>query len=211
MLKRTILLITSCVLSITFVLTSCTDLSSDSAEQCLKYFNNADYSNAAKACQQAANDGDAASQSLLGELYDSGQGVETNPDLARKWWETAAAQDYLPSQNLLALKYYYGGDVFGSQPDWPQDYRKAYELWKQSAYRGVATSQFMLGTLYVDGLGVERNYAEAYAWLNLSSQGGYKLATDALVELSRLITPEQKQAGISRINELQTEIIKQPG
>jgi TPR repeat protein len=39
--------------------------------------NDADYSNAAHACQQAAIEGDAASQSLLGELYDSGQGFES--------------------------------------------------------------------------------------------------------------------------------------
>jgi TPR repeat protein len=194
------------VLTIALLLASGNAITADNVSQCLQHFNDAEYDKAVPFCQQAANAGDAACQTVLGEMYDSGQGIEASPVLAAKWWNAASEQGYLPAQNLLALKYYYGGDVFGSQTGWGQDYKKAFELWQLSAYKGAATSQFMLGVLYMDGHGVERNYAEAYAWFNIALQGGNKLATDSLIELSRLITPEQKREGGVRIEVLKTQI-----
>jgi hypothetical protein len=177
-----------------------------STNSCLRHYENAEYDKAVPACRHAADAGDAVSQTLLGEMYDSGLGVTANSTLAAKWWRAASAQGYLPAQNLLASKYYYGGDVFGPQAGWQQDHKKVYELWQQSAHKGVAASQFMLGVLYMDGDGVERSYSEAYAWFSLSLQGGYRMATDALIELSRLITPAQKQAGIERISSLKAQL-----
>lgn len=185
---------------------SCPVIAADSAIQCLQYFNDAEYDKAVSICQHAADVGNAACQSVLGEMYDAGLGVEPNPVLASRWWHAASSQGYLPAHNLLASKYYYGGDVFGQQPGWDQDYQKAYELWQQSAYKGVATSQFMLGVLLMDGQGVDRDYIEAYAWFQLALQSGYKMATDAMIELSRLISAEQKSGAITRANELKAQI-----
>lgn len=176
--------------------------SSDNRGHCLQLFNDAEYSKAIAVCQQAAEDGAAAAQTVLGEMYDLGQGIEADQGMAARWWQAASAQSYLPAQNLLASKYYYGGDVFGPQQGWTQDYQQARELWEESAFKGVETSQFMLGVIYMEGRGVKPDNVEAYAWFKLAYQGGYKLATDTLVELSPVMSAQQRQAGLMRLEEL---------
>ncbi len=178
----------------------------DSAKQCIQLFTNADYSQAIAVCQQSAEQGDAASQTVLGEMYDAGDGVMSDQKIVAKWWIKAADNAYLPAQNLLALKYYYGGDVFEKQSEWKQDYNKAFEIWKQTAFKGVATSQYMLGEMYMSGQGVKADYAESYAWFKISLEAGYKLATDSLIELSRVISAQQKESGLSRISKLKKAI-----
>ena len=180
--------------------------SDDTAKRCIQLFNDSEFIAAIAVCQQAAEQGDAASQTVLGEMYDAGDGVETDQRKVVKWWTMASGNSYLPAQNLLALKYYYGGDVFEPQTQWNQDYKKAFEIWKQSASRGVATSQYMLGEMYLHGQGVKKDYSESYAWFKIALEGGYKLATDSLIELSRLITSHQKQTGLARIQSLKKKI-----
>lgn len=154
-------------------------------------------------CQQAAEKGHARSQTYLGELYDQGLAVEKKPELAALWWKAASRQGDIEARNLLAMKYYYGGNVFGPQPGWKQDYHSAFELWHKSALQGIAAAQFMLGEMYMRGHGVQQDYAESYAWFNLALMGGYRLATNSLIELSRKITPGQKQHGQARMKQLQ--------
>ena len=178
------------------------------AGQCIQQFNDAEFAKAKVSCQQAADQGDSASQTVLGEMYDVGDGVHSDQKMATKWWKMAAGNSYLPAQNLLAMKYYYGGDIFQQQPDWDQNYSKAFEIWKQSAFKSEVTSQFMLGEMYKNGQGVKTDYAESYAWFKIALEGGYKLATDSLIELSRVISPGQKQLGIVRINDLKSEILE---
>ena len=163
------------------------------ASLCNRLFDDASYSEAVTPCSSAAEEGDLNAQTILGELYDSSNGVAVDAAQSARWWGEAAAQGHLPAQNLLALKYYYGGTVFGPEEGWKQDYNKAMEIWRSSAERGEPTSQFMLGEMYKLGQGTPRNPETAYAWFMLSSQGGYKLATDGAMEMSRSMTPQQKQ------------------
>ena len=171
-------------------------------ENCIQFFNDAEFLKAKIACQQAAEQGDAASQTVLGEMYDLGDGVTADQKMAAKWWNIAADNAYLPAQNLLAMKYYYGGDVFQQEAYWKRDYAKAFAIWEQSAFKSEVTSQFMLGEMYMNGLGVKADYAESYAWFKIALEGGYKLATDSLIELSRVISAQQKQAGVARADKL---------
>jgi len=163
------------------------------ASLCNRLFDDASYSEAVTPCTSAAEEGDLNAQTILGELYDHSKGVAADAAQSARWWEKAAAKGHLPAQNLLALKYYYGGTVFGPEEEWRQDYSKAMEIWRSSAERGEPTSQFMLGEMYKLGQGVARDSVTAYAWFMLSSQGGYKLATDGAMEMSRIMTPQQKQ------------------
>ena len=178
----------------------------ETSDLCIQLFNDSDYTKAVEVCLQSAETGDSASQTVLGEMYDAGDGVVSDQNEVARWWTRASENSYLPAQNLLALKYYYGGDVFEVQPEWKQDYKKAFDIWKQSAYQGVATSQYMMGEMSMQGQGVSVDYVESYAWFKIALEGGYKLATDSLIELSRVITPSQKQAGLARISSLKKEI-----
>jgi hypothetical protein len=180
------------------------------ASLCNRLFDEASYNDAVTPCSSAAEEGDLNAQTILGELYDHSNGVAVDASQSARWWEKAAAKGHLPAQNLLALKYYYGGTVFGPEKGWEQNYSKAMEIWRSSAEQGEPTSQFMLGEMYKLGQGVPRNPETAYAWFMLSSQGGYKLATDGAMEMTRIMTPQQKKQAKQLLNDYTLLFSKKP-
>ena len=186
-------------LTISLTLSFCTQLfaaapnTGTSIEECKKLFEKTSYLQAIPSCTKAAESNDRPSQVMLGEIYDQQEESEHNSEQAALWWDKAAAAGYQPARNLLALKYYYGGTVFGSQKGWIKDQGKAFEIWLEDAKQNIATSQFMIGVMYQKGEGVTKDASEAWFWLKRSLGNGYKLATDVLIEVSREITPEQKQ------------------
>ena len=94
-------------------------------EECKKLFDNAAYQQADSICTQAAQSGHRAAQVMLGEIKDrQGESEKT-----AFWWGKAAEAGSQPARNLLALKYYYGGTVFGPEKGWQQDYAKAFSIW----------------------------------------------------------------------------------
>ena len=164
-----------------------------SIQECKKLFDEASYPQAIPSCTKAAESNDRPSQVMLGEIYDQQEESEHNSKQTALWWNKAAAAGYQPARNLLALKYYYGGTVFGPQKGWAKDQEKAFKIWLEDAKQNIATSQFMIGVMYQKGEGVTKDSSEAWFWLKRSLGNGYKLATDVLIEVSREITPEQKQ------------------
>ena len=172
--------------------------SSPPADECRRLYDAAEYQQAFTFCRQAAEAGDSQSQSILGECYDRGLGAQADATLAADWWRKAAEAGNLEAQNLLALKYYYGGSVFGPEDGWRQDYPEAMRLWRISSQQGNGASQFMLAEMYHLGLGVARDPVEAYAWYLLSAQAGYRLATDGAMLLGRELPQARKQAARAR-------------
>lgn len=165
-------------------------------------FDHAQYKEAMAPCLKAGKSGHLDSQSILGELYDNqGKSKETF-----NWWNRAAEAGYIPARNQLAMKYYYGGSIFGPEKGWKQDYQKAYALWLKDARNGHAPAQFMVAEMHHLGQGVAQNYAEAWAWFRLALQQGYKLAGDSLVELNRKMSTQQKQQGKERLDRYAKEI-----
>jgi TPR repeat protein len=57
-----------------------------------------------------------------------------------------------------------------------KDYAAAAKEWRQLAEKGDAPSQFNLGLLYVDGLGVPQDYNQALTWFERSAQQDYEKA-----------------------------------
>jgi uncharacterized protein len=55
-------------------------------------------------------------------------------------------------------------------------YAKAVELWRPLAEKGDAAAQYFLGTLYVEGHGVEQNDATAFMWFQRAANQGYAAA-----------------------------------
>jgi uncharacterized protein len=53
-----------------------------------------------------------------------------------------------------------------------KDYAKAAELWRPLAESGVAGAQYLLGSLYLEGHGVERNDAVAFMWFQRAAAQG---------------------------------------
>jgi TPR repeat protein len=57
-----------------------------------------------------------------------------------------------------------------------KDYAAAVKEWRPLAEMGDAPSQFNLGLLYVDGLGVPQDYGQALTWFTRSAQQDYAKA-----------------------------------
>lgn len=184
-------------LSITCLLLTCYQQlgATPVSDDCKKLFNSGLSQQAISPCTQAAKSNDREAQTILGEIYDE----KGNSTKTAFWWEKAASADHQPARNLLALKYYYGGTVFGTEKGWTQDYPKAFEIWHQDAKNNIATSQFMIGVMYHKGQGIEKNLSESWYWLKRSLDNGYKLATDVLIEISKEITPQQKRLGEDKL------------
>jgi len=189
------------IISIIFIFSSSAQATS-TVNECKRLFDEALYQQALPRCIQASEAHDLDSQSILGELYNR----QGNSERTRYWWSQAANAGYLPARNQLAMKYFYGGSVFGPEKGWTQSYAKAYEIWKQDALKGVATSQFMVAEMYFRGHGVKQDFSEAWAWFQLALDSGYKLATDSLIDLSRQMTSKQKQQGINKLTEYRQQI-----
>jgi hypothetical protein len=57
-----------------------------------------------------------------------------------------------------------------------KDYATAAKEWRPLAEKGDAPSQFNLGLLYIDGLGVPQDYGQAVSWFERSAQQDYAKA-----------------------------------
>jgi hypothetical protein len=173
------------------ILMSSNTFAATPAESCKQLFDEALYKDALAPCLEAAKSGHLDSQSILGELYErQGNSKETF-----HWWSRAAEAGYIPARNQLAMKFYYGGSIFGPEEGWTQDYKRAYAIWLEDARNGHAPAQFMVAEMHHRGQGVMRDYPAAWAWFRLALEQGYKLASDSLVELSKKMPPQQKQDG----------------
>ncbi len=67
----------------------------------------------------------------------------------------------------------------------------AAKWWRLCADQGDASCQGDLGTLYEFGLGVPKDYVEAYKWMNLGAAHGALIAPNDREEVARLMTPAQ--------------------
>lgn len=57
-----------------------------------------------------------------------------------------------------------------------KDYATAAKEWRPLAEKGDAPSQFNLGLLYIDGLGVPQDFGQAVSWFERSAQQDYAKA-----------------------------------
>lgn len=132
-----------------------------------------DYAKALTQFSEAARQGDALTQTLLGGMYILGHGLPQNPVKAREWFERAAEQGYAEAQTALGGMYTYGK---GTQ----KDYKKALEWFEKAAYQGNAEAQMALGGMYEQGQGIGKNYIKARDWYEKAAAQGLITAQNAL-------------------------------
>ena len=56
------------------------------------------------------------------------------------------------------------------------DYAKALAIWRAGAKKGNRVAQFMLGAMYLDGVGVPKSPTEAAKWFRLAAKQGHRWA-----------------------------------
>jgi TPR repeat protein len=109
--------------------------------------------------RKSAELGNAQAQLELAELYQAGDGVPQDMDIAISWYEKAAAQDHDEAQLALALHYL--EDL--NEPE------EALTLFEKSANQGNATAQYRLGLLYLGEPPIAADKLKAWHYFSLAA------------------------------------------
>jgi|GEM_PF-2089945 len=155
----------------------------------LKVLNNektvTESTNSLKEMQEAADQGNAEAQSIMGSKYSMGwDGLPKDYKEAVKWYTKSAEQGYAEAQYFLGGLYKDGNGV-------PMDYREAVKWYTKSAEQGNASAQFALGLLYEEGKGVSKNIVDAYKWYNLAAANGEESSKYWRDKLMKIMTQKQ--------------------
>ena len=82
------------------------------------------------------------------------------------------------------------GEVFRSANGGPRGDEHAAMFYKIAAFQWFPLSQYRLGEMYAEGIGVERNESLALMWLQLASNAGVPDARMALKDLAKSVSRE---------------------
>lgn len=116
-----------------------------------------------------AAQGDPVAMTTLGQRYETGDGVDLDPDQAIDWYRKAVAADDPLGQYLLG-EMYINGAIKPPQP------RRAAQLFMRSAARGNAAAHAALGRAYEKGEGVPQDYTRASLFYALGAMQAYAQA-----------------------------------
>ena len=119
-----------------------------------------------------AKSGNVDSQTLLGEMYLDGIGVEVDFEKAFFWLSKAATSD-VEAQYLLGFMYENGLHV-------KSDNLKALSFYESSAQNGGLLAQFNVAMMYKEGKGgIKKDMNKAMMWLEKASLSKDKLSYQA--------------------------------
>lgn len=113
-----------------------------------------------------AESDDIIAQTILGEMYYYGIGIEKDIDKAADILIKPAQQGNANAKLMLGLLY----------NNEKEDYDRAFDYYKRSAEQGVAIGQANLGFMYLNGLGVSKDNNKAIEWLEKSAEQGGRYA-----------------------------------
>jgi TPR repeat protein len=160
--------------------------------------------------QPLAAAGDPGAQELLARLHYEGWGVTQDHAEAVRWFELAASRQYAPAQYNLARMYQQGTGVLLNQSKSMQLFRAAAALgdadaqghlgylaltgktpdyagarhWlEKSAAQNHMDAYVLIGRLFEEGLGVERDLVRAAHWYR---QAAVQAVPDAQYRLGKL-------------------------
>ncbi|MGU3576992.1 tetratricopeptide repeat protein [Brucellaceae bacterium C25G] len=127
------------------------------ADQAFGAYQRGLYLTALNLAKPRAAEGDAAAQTLLGEIYARGLGVPVDPKLAAEWYGKAAAQDNVHAQFQYAVLLLDGKHVKG-------DWVAAEALMKKAAEAGNTMAQFNYAQILMQNNPGEKGIEAAYPW-----------------------------------------------
>ncbi|CAM0141404.1 hypothetical protein VKS41_003889 [Umbelopsis sp. WA50703] len=116
--------------------------------------------------EMAAQKDNARALLKLGIMYEEGNHVEQNNELAAMHYKAAADRNDPVAQYLLGLNYRLGD--LGLQ----QSYPDAVTYLQKSADQGFASAQRVLGLMYGEGVGVTQDYQNAIEWFKKAAEHG---------------------------------------
>jgi localization factor PodJL len=147
----------------------------------------ANYEEAAKWYDRAAQAGIVPAMFRIGTLYEKGLSVKKDLDMARKYYMAAADRGNAKAMHNLAVLDADGG---GSGAN----YKGAAAWFRKAAERGVADSQYNLGILHARGIGVDQTLAESYKWFSLAAAQGDSDAATKRDDVVKRLDPQSLAA-----------------
>ncbi len=139
----------------------------------------------------AAEKGVVAAMYDVGTLYATGTGTTANAFEAARWIGLAANEGHPEAEVEYAVILMKDHDVPPEQRDKMR--KRAVELLRSAARKGLAVAQNRLAQCYQNGLGTAKNRLEAAKWHLVAKAGGHEDAgLDKLVEA--LAPPERQRA-----------------
>jgi uncharacterized protein len=148
--------------------------------------------------RKAAQTGDPLAAWLTGRLYFLGSGAPRDLDTAQKWFKMSASQNN-------AYGAYYLGRLMADR-----DFAKAPALYKIAADQGLPQAQYYYGKALKDGRGIAQDRFNAYVWLSIAFDAGYKAAAQDLGELASgvVLTREQIADAQSKAREMEQVVVR---
>lgn len=135
-------------------------------------FDSKDFKTAATLFKKLADQGDAATQYLLGVCYEDGLGVAKKRETAIYWYRKSAEQGDEDAVNALGPLYFSQGD-----------YNNAVTWLKKAVDQGDGVVEYCLGVCYYEGRGVSVDYNLATQYFNQSAAKDNSLAKKRIEEI----------------------------
>jgi uncharacterized protein len=135
--------------------------------------------------KNAASAGYAPSAFTLGELYLNGNALPQDFSLAIDWLSKA---ELLGSSDAA---YMLGYLIIQDASPSVADLKKAYAYFLSAANDWNEKAQEKLGFMIYNGLGTEKNFVQAYKWLELSASTGYEDSHYLRALVAKSMTPRQ--------------------
>ena len=167
-----------------------------------------------------AKHGDVASQRDLGWRYQTGDGVQKDLEQALYWYKLAASKNdsialtalgliysdtsdrkqaielllraakHAETKDCVVINFHLGRILISGNPS-QEDYNLALDHLKYSAGRGHITSQFLMGSMFQYGYGVNPDWRQAFVWFKRAAADRPKNVAD--------IFPDNEAAGLAMV------------
>ena len=105
----------------------------------------------------------SAKQKKLADIYKNDKSLEENAEVALEWFEKAANQGDVESQNFM-------GDYYFNEENEAHDYKLAIYWYEKASKSGSAYAQYMLGLCNYNGLGVKQSYKSAFKYFEKAAE-----------------------------------------
>ncbi|HUO14830.1 MAG TPA: tetratricopeptide repeat protein [Verrucomicrobiae bacterium] len=184
--------------------------------------------NAIEYFRQSAALGYAPAQTVLGYVYETGQGTTPDPREAFEFYKKAAQQDD-PLAEWLVARMIFSGEVpprdLNESARWLEkssaqgntfadyllgkialergNYSRAGNFLSKSAQQGLPQAQWQLAVLLRGGQGVPQDEFEAYVWMLVSSDQGFRPNDPQLQSLETELSAAQLEQAKTKARELE--------
>lgn len=158
-----------------------------------------DFARAVKEWRGPALKGDPDAQFNLAQAYKLGRGVPADLAQAEQWYAKAAAQGHPQAVTNYGLALFQNGRR-----------QEAVKWLEQSAARGEARAQFVLGTMLFNGDAVSKDWVRAYALMTRASSSGLPQASQTLAQMDKYVSLQDRQRGLEMARTLEAQAARAP-